>query len=142
MDKGQVKIRLKNDLYLRIKNEAYLSGKTVSRYISDRLESSFLTAETTKNSALPDVKTELKTAVEGAIESLKSEIRGLNFSKNTEGIDPRFAKILVENLAWIRLYLLNFGAKSMDSQDASDAKTAADGRAKTVTETLLKEIGG
>lgn len=142
MDKGQIKIRLKNDLYLKIKNDSYLAGKTISRYISDRLESSFLTAETTKNSALPDVKTELKTAVEGAIESLKSELKCLDFSKNSAGIDPRFAKILVENLAWIRLYLLNFGAKSMDSQDASDAKNAADARAKVVTETLFKEIGG
>ncbi len=142
MDKGQVKIRLKNDIFLRIKSEAFLSGKTVSRYISDRLEASFLTAETTKNSALPDVKTEIKTAIEEAIESLKSEIRGLEFSRNSAGIDPRFAKILVENLAWIRLYLLNFGMKTMSPQDASDSKTAADARAKAVTETLLKEIGG
>ena len=142
MDKGQVKIRLKNDLYLRIKNEAYLSGKTVSRYISDRLESSFLTTETAKKPELSDVKTELKTAIEEAIESLKSEIRGLEFSKNSAGIDPRFAKILVENLAWIRLYLLNFGMKSMPAQDASDAKTAADARAKVAAENLMKEIGG
>ena len=142
MDKGQVKIRLKNDLFLRIKSEAFLSGKTVSRYISDRLEASFLTTETAKKNEFPDIKVELKTAVDGVIESLKSEIRGLEFSKNSEGIDPRFAKILVENLAWIRLYLLNFGMKSMPAQDASDAKTAADARAKVAAENLMKEIGG
>lgn len=142
MDKGQIKIRLKNDLYLKIKNDSYLAGKTISRYISDRLESSFLTAEPTKSSALPDVKTEIKTAIEEAIESLKSEIRGFEFSRNSAGIDPRFAKILVENLAWIRLYLLNFGMKSMPAQDASDAKTAADARAKVAAENLMKEIGG
>ncbi len=142
MDKGQVKIRLKNDLFLRIKSEAFLSGKTVSRYISDRLEASFLMVETAKKPELSDVKAEIKSAIEEAIESLKSEIRGFEFSRNSAGIDPRFAKILVENLAWMRLYLLNFGMKSMPAQDASDAKTAADGRAKVVTETLLKEIGG
>ena len=142
MDKGQVKVRLKNDLYLRIKNEAYLAGKTVSRYISDRLESSFLTTETAKKPELSDVKTEIKTAIEEAIESLKSEIRGLEFSKKTEAIDPRFAKIRVENLVWSRLYLLNFGMKSMPAQDASDAKTAADARAKVAAENLMKEIGG
>ena len=142
MDKGQVKIRLKNDLYLRIKNEAYLSGKTVSRYISDRLEASFLTTETAKKPELSDVKTEIKSAIEEAIESLKSEIRGFEFSRNSAGIDPRFAKILVENLAWIRLYLLNFGMKSMPAQDASDAKTAADARSKVSAENLMKEIGG
>lgn len=141
MDKGQVKVRLKNELYLKIKNEAYISGKTVSRYISDRLESSFLPTETAKIPALPDAKIEIKSAVEGALESLKNEISTMNFAKNSGGIDPRFVKIFVENLVWIRLYLLNFGSKTMDSQNATDAKNAADNRMKVTADTLLKEIG-
>lgn len=138
MDKGQIKIRLKNELFLKLKSEAYLSGKTLNRYISDRLEFPAQPPEISKNQAQgPDIKNILDEFL-GAI---KNELRMSNSVKKSGGIDPITIRFLIENLAWIRLYMINFGGRVMQPQDASDAQKNADSRSRTIIESVLKEMG-
>lgn len=135
MDTGQIKIRLKNDLILRLKSEAFLSGKSLSRHISDRLEFLGTEAKSGGEKGLSEIESKLR-----AIEKMISS--GNGFSKLSGGIDPKIVKFLAENILYIRFFLVNFGGRSLSSQDAAESQKSAETRSKALVDPFLNDVFG